>query len=86
MRQYNIGITTAQMTDIFKISGNDKGATFDRKHLIDPPEVSARSGLLIGTPGDILNELQGYFGPEQQWIVSLKMRFETQVLLNDMAR
>ena len=39
-------------------------ATFDRKHLIDPPDVSARSGLHIGTPGDILNEMQGSFGRE----------------------
>lgn len=30
-------------------------ATFDRKHLIDPPEVSAKSDLTIGTPGDIRN-------------------------------
>jgi predicted nucleic acid-binding protein len=28
--------------------------TFDRKHLIDPPEVTAQSGLRIGTAGDAL--------------------------------
>ena len=31
--------------------------TFDRKHLIDPPEVAKRSGLRIVTPGDVLEEL-----------------------------
>jgi predicted nucleic acid-binding protein len=36
----------------------DQLATFDRKHLIDPPEVSEKSGLNIGTPGDILNEIR----------------------------
>jgi len=36
----------------------DHVATFDRKHLIDPPEVSEKSGLSIGTPGDILGEIQ----------------------------
>ena len=34
-------------------------ATFDRQHLIDPPEVSLRSGLNIETPGTILNQLRG---------------------------
>ncbi len=34
-------------------------ATFDRQHLIDPPQVSSRSGLNIETPGTILNQLQG---------------------------
>ncbi len=29
-------------------------ATFDRAHLIDPPEVGRKSGLTIATPGDIL--------------------------------
>ena len=31
--------------------------TFDRKHLIDPPEVAKRSGLKIVTPGDVLEKL-----------------------------
>ena len=34
-------------------------ATFDRQHLIDPPQVSSRSGLNIETPGTILNQLRG---------------------------
>ena len=33
-------------------------ATFDRQHLIDPPEVRLRSGLSIETPGTILNYLR----------------------------
>jgi predicted nucleic acid-binding protein len=33
-------------------------ATFDRKHLIDPPEVALRSGLVINTPGEILTILR----------------------------
>ena len=33
-------------------------ATFDRKHLIDPPAVSANSSLNIATPGDILQQLR----------------------------
>lgn len=40
----------------------DHVATFDRKHLIDPPEVSEESGLHIGTPGDILNEIRDSLG------------------------
>jgi predicted nucleic acid-binding protein len=32
-------------------------ATFDRKHLIDPPEVGTKSGLNITTPGDILTHV-----------------------------
>lgn len=44
------------------IAAVDYLVTFDRKHLIDPPEVSARSGLHIGTPGDVLNEIQSSFG------------------------
>jgi len=32
-------------------------ATYDRKHLIDPPEVSEQSGLQILTPGDLLEIL-----------------------------
>ena len=31
--------------------------TFDRKHLIDPPEVAELSGLKIVTPGDVLEQL-----------------------------
>ena len=34
-------------------------ATFDRQHLIDPPQVSSRSGLNIETPSTILNQLRG---------------------------
>ena len=33
-------------------------ATFDRKHLIDPPEVRLHSGLNIATPGTILSTLR----------------------------
>lgn len=33
-------------------------ATFDRKHLIDPTHVSAESGLIIGTPGEILQRVR----------------------------
>ena len=36
----------------------DYVATFDRRHLIDPPEVSLMSGLDIQTPGTILNHLR----------------------------
>ena len=32
--------------------------TFDRKHLINPPEVSEMSGLKILTPGDLLQILR----------------------------
>jgi predicted nucleic acid-binding protein len=34
-------------------------ATFDRQHLIDPPQVSLRSGMNIETPGTILKYLRG---------------------------
>ena len=33
-------------------------ATFDRKHLIDPPAASQESGLIIVTPGDILTAIR----------------------------
>ena len=33
-------------------------ATFDRRHLIDPSEVGQKSGLSIGTPGDVLIEIR----------------------------
>jgi predicted nucleic acid-binding protein len=33
-------------------------ATLDRKHLIDPPDVATRSGLVINTPGDVLQKLR----------------------------
>jgi hypothetical protein len=33
-------------------------ATLDRKHLLDPPEVAARSGLTILTPGDVLARIR----------------------------
>lgn len=33
-------------------------ATFDRKHLINPPEVSQNSGLIIATSGDILKAIR----------------------------
>jgi hypothetical protein len=33
-------------------------ATFDRKHLIDPPEVSERSGLAIVLPAEIVQVLE----------------------------
>lgn len=36
----------------------DYVATFDRKHLIDPPEVSRESRLNIDTPGNILGLLR----------------------------
>lgn len=32
--------------------------TFDRKDLIDPPDVAHRSGLIILTPGDLLRQLR----------------------------
>lgn len=32
-------------------------ATFDRKHLLNPPEVAERSGLTIATPGTIVKLL-----------------------------
>lgn len=34
-------------------------ATFDRRHLIDPPEVRLGSGLKIALPGSILEDLRG---------------------------
>lgn len=37
---------------------SDYLATFDRKHLIDPPIVAANSGLFIGTAGDVLNKVR----------------------------
>lgn len=33
-------------------------ATFDRKHLIDPPEVGIKSGLSIDTAGHVLSQIQ----------------------------
>ena len=36
-------------------------ATFDRKHLIDPPEVGQKSGLIITTPGSILRSIRPAF-------------------------
>jgi predicted nucleic acid-binding protein len=33
-------------------------ATYDRKHLIDPPEISEKSGLRITTPDRILQAIQ----------------------------
>ncbi|MBP8973655.1 MAG: hypothetical protein KBH93_07240 [Anaerolineae bacterium] len=33
--------------------------TFDRRHLIDPPAVAARSGLLIVTPDVVVRAIQG---------------------------
>ena len=39
----------------------DYVATFDRRHLIDPPEVAEKSGLRIATPGDILEEIRKTF-------------------------
>jgi predicted nucleic acid-binding protein len=41
------------------IANVDFLATFDRKHLIDPPAVSSKSGLIIDTPGNILNQTRG---------------------------
>ncbi|PJF39966.1 MAG: PIN domain-containing protein [Chloroflexi bacterium] len=32
--------------------------TFDRKDLIDPPHVAKQSGLIILTPGDLLQQLR----------------------------
>ncbi len=32
--------------------------TFDRKHLINPPEVSKNSGLLIVTPGEVVRGMR----------------------------
>lgn len=40
----------------------DYVATFDRKHLIDPPEVNEKSGLHVATPGDILNNIRDSLG------------------------
>jgi predicted nucleic acid-binding protein len=31
--------------------------TFDRKHLLNPPEVAKKSGLVIATPGEVLENL-----------------------------
>jgi len=36
----------------------DYVATFDRKHLIEPPEVRKKSGLIIDTPGNILSQIR----------------------------
>ncbi len=33
-------------------------ASLDRRHLVDPPEVAARSGLQIVLPGDLLRRLR----------------------------
>jgi hypothetical protein len=35
-------------------------ATHNRKHFLDDPRVSERSGLKIGTPGDVLAWLREY--------------------------
>jgi len=40
-------------------AGVDYLVTFNRRHFIDDPSVSSRSGLQIGTPGDALNWLKG---------------------------
>ena len=37
---------------------SDYLATFDRKHLINPPEVSEKAGITIATSGDILNVIR----------------------------
>ena len=34
-------------------------ATFDKRHLIDPPEVGEKSGSRIDTPGNILHQIRG---------------------------
>jgi len=36
----------------------DYVATCDRKHLLDPPEVAAKSGLKIVTPDIVVHEIQ----------------------------
>ena len=36
--------------------------TLNRKHFIDDPEVAAKSGLRIGTPGDALAWIRGEIG------------------------
>lgn len=33
-------------------------ATFDRKHLINPAVVAQNAGIIIATPGDILNQMR----------------------------
>lgn len=33
--------------------------TWDRKHLINPPEVAERSGLKVLTPGELMDSLRG---------------------------
>lgn len=37
---------------------SDYLATFDRKHLIDPPEVAEKSGVIIATSGEILEQVR----------------------------
>lgn len=39
-------------------SGCSHLLTFDRKDLIDPPEVAKQYGLIILTPGDLLRQLR----------------------------
>jgi predicted nucleic acid-binding protein len=34
--------------------------TLDAKHLIDPPQVAAQSGLVIRTPGQVMQEIRQY--------------------------
>jgi putative PIN family toxin of toxin-antitoxin system len=36
----------------------DYVATYDREHLLDPPEVAAKSGLTIVTPDIVVREIQ----------------------------
>jgi predicted nucleic acid-binding protein len=39
-------------------------ATFNRRHFIDDPEVTARAGIPIGTPGDALAWVRGQLAQE----------------------
>lgn len=34
--------------------------TLDAKHLIDPPQVAAQSGLIIVAPGQVMQEIRQY--------------------------
>ncbi len=45
-------------------AGVDYLATLNYRHFLDDPEVSRRSGLIIGTPGDVLGWVRSRFASD----------------------
>ncbi|MFN3762764.1 MAG: hypothetical protein ACK4WK_06130 [Anaerolineae bacterium] len=43
--------------------------TLDRRHFLDDPEVSRRSGLRIGTPGDFLTWFRVLLGEQSDSVL-----------------